>query len=142
MKTTSHLAVLGVGMVALAGCATLEPEPCTAEWVEYRKDRILDGFARDNRSTLRTLKRLQSDLEDPGPFTALKIADAASDVGDMADDFVNRVVPEVEAALSQCGRDPVQAMELMATFLEDQDVGDDVLAWVWTLGAIGVLVES
>lgn len=134
--------ILALAAAFLTSCATLEPEPCTSEWIEYRKDRVLDAFARDNRSTLRLLKGLQDDLEDPGPLTALKIANAVGDVGDMADEFANVVVPEIQSAIDQCGRDRVQAMQLMTTFLEDQGVGDDVLAWVWTLGAVGVLLES
>ena len=31
-------------LTALAGCASLEPEPCTPEWVDWQTDRILDPF--------------------------------------------------------------------------------------------------
>ena len=133
----ASLALLGV-----SACASIEPEPCTADWVEWRKDQVLGTFARENRSTINLLRGLEKDLQNPSAFTALKIAAATDDIGDMADSFANRVVPEIQASIRQCSADPLRATQLMAEFLEDQGVNDDVVAWVWTLGAIGVLQDG
>jgi len=132
----------GLAFLMAGACASIEPEPCTADWVEWKKDRVLTSFAREHRSTIKLLRGLENDLENPNAFTALKIASATDDIGDMADSFSRRVVPEIQASIRQCSADPVRATQLMAELLEDQGVDDDVVAWVWTLGAIGVLQEG
>ena len=142
MRDFKHFGGAMALLVGLSACATLEPEPCTPEWVEFRTERILSGFASEHRSTLRRLRQLQDELEDPGPLFALKIANASADIGSMADAFAQTAVPEVRAAIAQCGAEPARAGELMTQLLENQGVGDDVLAWVATLGTLSVLMEE
>jgi len=131
-----------LALVGVSACASIEPEPCTADWVEWKKDQVLGSFARENRSTIRLLRGLENDLANPNAFTALKIAAATDDIGAMADSFANRVVPEIQNSIRRCSADPLRATQLMAEFLDDQGVDDDVVAWVWTLGAIGVLRDG
>ncbi len=141
-KSNWVVGAAGLALLGAGGCASIEPEPCTADWVEWKKDEVLGSFARENRSTIKLLRGLEDDLANPNAFTALKIASAADDIGGMADSFANRVVPEIRESIRRCSADPLRATQLMAEFLEDQGVDDDVVAWVWTLGAIGVLQEG
>lgn len=117
----------------LAGCASLEPEPCTPEWVDYKTDRILDPFVREHRGEIKTLRDLSGQMEDPGMMATLRLVSKAGAIGEMVRDFSDTMVPEIRAAVAQCS-EPRQASELLVTMLEKQGVGGDVIAWVETLG--------
>lgn len=118
-----------------AGCATLEPEPCTTEWVQWKKDRILGEFAGRHRDTINALKDLRGELEAPGVFTALKLASLAGDIEPLVTDFRDRALPDVRAAIDQCGRQE-KAFALLAEWLRSEGVDDRTLAWVQSLGAL------
>ena len=123
---------------ALAGCATLEPEPCTPEWVDYKTDQILDPFVRRHRSEFRTLRDLSGQLEDPGVYTTLRLVSQAEAIVEMAEDFTETAVPEIQAAVAQCS-EPRQASELLVALLRREGVEGDVIAWV---EALGILLDS
>ncbi len=127
-----------LGGLALTGCATLEPEPCTPEWVDYKTDQILDPFVRKHRSEFRTLRDLSGQLEDPGVYTTLRLASQAGAIVEMAEDFTQSAVPEIQAAVAQCAR-PRQASELLVALLRREGVEGDVIAWV---EALGILLDS
>lgn len=124
-------------LVGLTACATVEPEPCTAEWVEWKTDRILNDFARANSSELRSLRNFANTLEDGnmGPMTAMRLPGMIEDFKDLAEDFENRTLPELNAAVNQCGT-PQKLIPAFATFLRKEGVGEDVIEWVEFIGEL------
>lgn len=124
-------------LVGLTACATVEPEPCTAEWVEWKTDRILNDFARANSSELRSLRNFANTLEDGnmGPMTAMRLPGMIEDFKDLAEDFENRTLPELNAAVNQCGT-PQKLIPAFTTFLRKEGVGEDVIEWVEFIGEL------
>ncbi|MEL6285871.1 MAG: hypothetical protein AAFR41_07090 [Pseudomonadota bacterium] len=122
-------------VAVLAACATPEPDPCTAEWIDWKKDEIFSEFTRTYRADIRALRNLEDDLQSPSMVAALRLASRAETIGNMAEDFISETVPELRAALGPCAATPVTAADLMADLLEDQGVGEQTIAWVRALGA-------
>lgn len=122
-------------LITLTACATMEPEPCTAEWVEWKTDRIFTDFARANSGELRSLKTFAKTLENGkmGPMTALRMPSMIEDFKDLAEDFETRTLPELNAAVNQCGT-PQQLIPAFTTFLRKEGVGEDVIGWVELIG--------
>jgi len=129
------LAALSISM--LAACASLEPEPCTTEWVEWKTDRILTDFARANYSEVQNLKSFAQTLEDGdvGPLTALKIPSMIEDFKTLAADFEDRTLPELNAAVKQCGT-PQELIPAFTAFLRKEGVGEQVIEWVELIGEL------
>ncbi|MEM7765969.1 MAG: hypothetical protein AAF253_00605 [Pseudomonadota bacterium] len=119
----------------LAACATPEPDPCTPQWVEWKKDQVLSNFASTYRSDIRALRNLEGDLQNPSVIAAIRLAGRAQSVGDMADTFISETVPDLQASLEPCLAAPLSASTLMADLLETQNVDPTVIAWVQALGA-------
>ena len=120
-----------IALASLSACASMEPEPCTSEWVEWKSERILTGFARANYSEVRRLKAFSDTLSEGeiGPIAALRIPGMIDDFKSLAKSFEKRVLPELNAAVSRCG----SAQELVpafTTFLRKEGVGEDVIEWV------------
>ena len=46
-----------MAITSLSGCASIEPEPCSAEWIEWKSERVLHKFARQNRGLVRDLRK-------------------------------------------------------------------------------------
>lgn len=129
------LAALSISM--LAACASLEPEPCTTEWVEWKTDRILTDFARANYNEVQSLKSFAQTLEDGdvGPLTALKIPSMIEDFKTLAADFEDRTLPELNAAVKQCGT-PQELIPAFTAFLRKEGVGEQVIEWVELIGEL------
>ncbi len=119
----------------LPACASLEPEPCTAQWVDWQKGQIFDSFTQEHRSAISTLRTLEGDLQQPDMLTAFRLAGLIGDMRKMGEDFGTRVVPQIEAALSQCAA-PGEASALLSDMLRREGVGEDVLVWVDTLALV------
>lgn len=137
-RLTHRLACALAGGLALAGCATLEPEPCTPEWVDYKTDQVLDPFVRKYRSEFRTLRDLSGQLEDPSVYTTMRLVRQADSIVEMAQEFTETAVPEIQAAVAQCSA-PRQASELLVALLRREGVEGDVITWI---EALGVLLDS
>jgi len=135
----TRLTIIIASLTALGACATLEPEPCTAEWAEYKTEKVLSQFARSNYREVRRLKNFAATLEDGniGPLTALKIPAMIEDFKELATSFEGQVLPELNAALDQCG-DVQTLIPAFTVFLSREGVGEDVLEWVELLGAFAV----
>lgn len=129
-------AALVLTLTVLAGCASLEPEPCTPEWVDWQTDQILDPFVHTYRNEISTLRSFSGDIENPGMITAFRMAGLADDLVRMAEDFSETVVPEAQAALAQCTQEPETARQLLVSMLERENVEPDVIAWVTALGLV------
>ena len=132
-----RLIAASFGLMTLAACATLEPEPCTAEWVEWKTDRVLGSFARDHRGLISDLRDFSKNLEDPGPLTLLRMASKVEDFQALAEDFQGNIMPELETAVAQCGT-PEKFIPAFTGFLRNEGVEDDMLVWVETLGALAI----
>lgn len=129
--------VLGLSALAVSGCATVTPEPCTPEWVEWKYDSVLDDFARTNRGELRRLSNFSEKLlaDAAGPLTAFQLPGMIEDFQQLAGDFEGLVLPEINAAMEQCGQADT-LVPLFTEFLRREGFSDDVLEWTVFLGAI------
>ncbi len=135
----TRFAIITAALTALGACATIQPEPCTTEWAEYKTEKVLGQFARSNYREVRRLKSFAETLEDGniGPLTALKIPAMIEDFKELAASFEGEVLPELNAALDQCG-DVQTLIPAFTAFLSREGVGEDVLEWVELLGAFAV----
>ena len=127
-------------IAALAACAT-QPEPCTPEWVEWKSEKVLNSFAREHYSFIRDLRGLEGQLDNPGPVTAMRIVGMADDLIDVVGDFRGEVMPELNAAVKECGS-VEKLMPTFITFLRKEGVDDDVLQWVESFGALAETVQD
>ncbi|MEZ5936612.1 MAG: hypothetical protein R3C52_00160 [Hyphomonadaceae bacterium] len=136
LAVVATLAVLGAAL-PVTGCASLEPEPCTQDWVDWKKDRILSAFARDHVGDIGFVRDISDVLDSgqPSGVIALRLAAAAPRVGRLVTDFTDRAVPEVRSAIAQCGTGP-RAGELFADMLRKEGVDENTLAWVQTLSVL------
>lgn len=133
-----HFVIAALAPALLCGCASLEPEPCTAEWVEWKTDAIFTPFADAHRGTVKDLADFSRKLDKPGPFTMIMMASKIDDLNDLAEDFQTEIAPELKAAADQCG-DPKPFVESFSNFLRREGVEEDLLIWVETLGAVAAL---
>ncbi len=122
-------------LVGLGACASVEPEPCTPQWVDWQKERIFDPFVSEYRREISSLRDLQGNLDQPGMMTAFQMAGLIEKLPRMAEDFRSNVVPSIQAAVATCSQ-PEKASTLLADMLRREGVGDDVLVWVETLGLL------
>lgn len=131
-----------MGVVAaalLAACATTEPEPCTPEWVQYKKDRVLALFARDHGSEIGALLELKDSFDKTKGSglsdiqRVMRLAPMAPKIGKMVEAFVDTAAPEVRRAVAQCGG-PEKTSLLFADMLRKEGVDEETLKWVQTVG--------
>lgn len=143
LPKTATSAILASFALALTSCASFEPDPCTPDWVEWKKDRILSEFARSHRSDMRTLRSLRNSLEgdDTSVFQIAGIALAAPRLGQMAQDFVELTVPEVRTALVQCGYN-AGATPLFVDMLRGDGFDEDTIVLVQQIGPIVEALNS
>ena len=113
----------------LSGCATIEPEPCTSEWVEWRTDQITSQFSRQYRSELLDMRRFAGRLENPSPLVLLEMTNRLQEFRTIATDFSTNIVPELRSAVDQCGT-PTEFATAFSGFLENQGMPDTVLSWI------------
>lgn len=124
------------GLAMLSACATT-PEPCTPEWVEWKSEKVLKRFAVSNYSTVSRLRDFSRMLKEDemSPLIALQIPGMIDDFKQLASRFEKTVLPELNAAVDQCGSVQELAPALTA-FLRDEGVEDEVLEWVELLTAM------
>lgn len=128
----SVLLALCVGAVSLpviSACASLDVDPCSRQGIEYRMNRILKDYARDNRGEINDLKQAASYLEGQSSFGAMRLAFAVQSLRRMVDRFQEDVVPDVQEIALECNvADPLQ--DVFIDFLRDEGVKNEVLEWV------------
>lgn len=132
----TRLAGVAVAAATLTACVT-QPDPCTPEWIEWKTDQVLERFAYSNLDTIRALRRVSGDIENPGPLLAIQLATLADNFTDLASDFDRIVLPELNDAVALCSR-PQEFMPAFAAFLRDEGVGEDVIVWVEALGYVAM----
>lgn len=127
-----------VATALMAACQT-SPEPCTAEWVEWKTEKVLTRFAVNNYSEVKRLRDFSQTLEEDniGPLIALQIPAMIDDFKDLASNFEDSVMPELNAAAELCGGAQELAPAFVA-FLRDEGVGEDVLEWVEVITVIAL----
>ncbi|KCZ92887.1 hypothetical protein [Hyphomonas johnsonii] len=117
------------GLVALSACASVEPEPCTSEWVDFRTEKVLNRFASNNRGMIGDLRRLQDSEGDINPVVAMQLIGNRKQIQRFADTFQSIVVPELESAVDQCGGAD-NLVPAFTEFLRDEGVGEQTLEWI------------
>ena len=128
-----RLIAASIGLMALSACASTRPEPCSVEWVEWKTDRVLGSFARQNRGIVTDLRDFSHKLEDPGPLTLFQMITKLDDFRALAEDFEIDVMPELKTAIDQCAA-PEKFIPAFTGFLRKEGVNEDMLEWVDTLG--------
>lgn len=138
----TRLTIMLASLAALSACTTV-PEPCTADWVEYKTEKVLKRFAVGHYGEVRRLKSFSNKLEggNIGPLTALKIPGMIEDFKGLATDFERVAMPELNAAIDQCG-DPQTLIPAFTGFLRQEGVGEEVLEWVEFLGTFMIEAET
>lgn len=126
-----------VGLAAFSACASFEPEPCSAEWVEWKTDRVLGSFAAQNRRTINELIDFSGRLEDPGPLVLFQMATRLDDFQALAENFEADVMPELKSAIDQCGT-PDKFIPAFTGFLRKEGVAEDMLIWIYALGSVAL----
>lgn len=136
-------AALALSALSTSACLSFEPDPCTPDWVEWKKDRILSEFTRSHRSEMRTIRSLRNTLDGGqiSPFQVAGVALAAPRLGQMAQDFVDLTVPEVRAALVQCGWTS-GATPLFAEMLRNDGFDEDTISFATQIGTIAEALAS
>lgn len=124
----------------LGACATA-PEPCTAEWVDYKTDRILKRFASENRSLVSDLRQLTRADGDIDPVQAILLAAKADDIRHFAETFQNQVVPDLRAAVAECRGDP-NFVPAFTEFLRGEGVPEETLQWVGPILAVSQVLDE
>ena len=120
----------------LAACVT-EPEPCTAEWVDWKIDRIFDQFVGRHGRDIADLRSLAANLskQDVDLGNIVAMASAAGKAVSLGNSFVNDTVPEINSAISQCGTVP-KATQLFASLLRREGFDENSVKVIEDLGAI------
>jgi hypothetical protein len=127
-----------LGALVFSGCAALEPEPCTSDWVKWQTDKITHDFRNIYGADIRELAKFSRQLENPSPLVLLQVTSRLSRFRDMAEDFSTDVMPELRGAIDQCGT-PTKFVSAFSGLLAEQGVDQSVLDWVETTA---VLIEE
>ena len=133
-------ALAAMALASLGACAT-QPEPCTTEWVQYRTDRILGQFAMENRGLVNDLRRLTREDGKVDPVQSILLAAKAEDIQRFARSFETGVVPELNAAIEQCGRHE-NFVPAFTEFLRKEGVPDSSLQWVAPILALVQVMQA
>lgn len=127
-------------LLAAQGCATFEPAPCSAEWIELRVTQAIAPLARESRSEINALRRSVDRLKDDDMSiaAATAILRIAQVLPELADRFERVSAPRL-ADIAQTCDDPDLLTSAFIDFLEDEGVDREVLE---TLTAFRDLIEG
>ncbi len=128
--------LLAIPVLFVAACAT-QPEPCTAEWFDWKTSRFFDEFFREHREDVVELRGLTANLntEDKSLGNIAVLASAAGKAINLGSDFFNDTVPAINSAVSQCGTTP-KATQLFASFLRREGFDERSVKAIEDLGVI------
>lgn len=127
-------------ILAVSACAT-QPEPCTAEWVQWKSEKVLRSFAIQHRGFLRDLQKMEGQFDSPSLLAVARIARIADDAGDVIEGFNEDVLPELQLAYEQCGS-VEKLMPAFTKFLRQEGVDDKTIQWVEGLATFVQAVQS
>ena len=120
--------ILASGL-ALASCASLEPEVCSGDWVKWRTDQVTRDFRKQFSGEIRDLASFSRQLENPSPFVLLQMTARLRGFEGMAREFAGTVMPQLSSAIDQCGT-PTKFVGAFSDLLREQGVDGQVLDWV------------
>jgi hypothetical protein len=123
------LAALVIAALPLAGCASIEPKACSAEWFDYKSEKVLRKFALQNRGLIGDLRQMAKADGEIDPFKALTMLAKAKDFQKFAKSFETVVIPELDAALETCGSN-TEFVPAFTKFLRSEGVPESALEWV------------
>jgi len=138
MRSILYLALGAIGVGGIAGCASLEPEPCTSEWVKWQTNEITSDFRNTYGGQISDLAKFSRQLENPSPLLLLQMTTRLTEFRDMATHFSDDVMPQLSSAIDQCGT-PTKFVSAFSGMLAEQGVDESVLEWVEDTA---VLIES
>ena len=123
----------------MSACATA-PEPCTAEWFDWKTERILGEFVYDHRRQINDLRDQasfvlgahgSSQTLSPNLTMVLTAIGALQLVADFADD----AWPDITDAVAECSSAP-DASRLFADMLRREGVDDRAVRAIEDLGGL------
>jgi hypothetical protein len=122
--------------ILVASCVT-QPEPCTAEWFDWKTERFFDEFVRDHREDIGELRSVTANLntEDRSLGNVAVLASAAGKAISLGSDFLNDTVPAINSAVSQCGTTP-KATQLFASLLRREGFDERAVKAIEDLGVM------
>ena len=91
-----------------------------------------------DESDLRDLKRADGDID---PVRAILLASKADDLRKFASSFERIVLPELQSAYDQCGKD-AQFVPAFTEFLRREGVSDEALEWVGPILAVSQAIDA
>lgn len=123
----------------LSACATA-PEPCTAEWFDWKTERILGEFVYDHRRQIDDLREAaprmfsaEGGLEQIAPSSLLVLT--AIGALQLVVDFANDTWPDITDAVAECSTAP-DASRLFADMLRREGVDDRAVRAIEDLGGL------
>jgi hypothetical protein len=126
-------------LTTLGACATA-PEPCTTEWIDYRTEKVLKRFATQNRGLVSDLRRLTRQEGEIDAVQAILLAAKADDLRRFASSFETIIIPELESAVGQCGKD-TKFVPAFTDFLRKEGVPEEALEWVGPVLALSQVID-
>jgi hypothetical protein len=128
--------LLAIPALFLTACVT-QPEPCTAEWFDWKTSRFFDEFVHDHREDIVDLRRITASLntDDRSLGNIATLASAAGKAISLGSDFLNDTVPAINSAVSQCGTTP-KATQLFASLLRREGFDERSVKAIEDLGVL------
>ncbi len=122
---------ISFALFGLSACASLEPDPCSPDWVEWKTSQILVTFTQSNVSDLDRLRQFSQRIGDGdiGPLTALRMPEMIELFKDLALSFRDEALPQLNAAAAQCGS-PKVWLPAFTEWLEREGLDTTILEWV------------
>ncbi|MEZ6029031.1 MAG: hypothetical protein R3C46_04705 [Hyphomonadaceae bacterium] len=121
----------------VSACATA-PEPCTAEWFDWKTERIMAQFAIDHREEIGHIRSLapfmlgpESKIDQVAPTSSLILT--ALGAVDLVLDFGSEAWPKVTDAVSECATAP-DATKLFADMLRRENIDERAVQAIERLG--------
>ena len=125
----SAAAAIGVSLIAVTGCASVNVDPCSRAGIQNRLAPELAQFARENRSDINEIKKAAAFIGGETRTGGMQIAFAARSLRNIADNFETDIVPELVDISLQCDADK-HMKEVFIDYLRDEGVSGKVLDWV------------
>lgn len=131
------IAAAVLALPLLSACATA-PEPCTAEWFDWKTERLVGQFVVEHRREIDDLRRMapvmfgpEGGLQDIAP-TSMMVLTAIGAL-DLVLDFAGETWPEINDAVSECATAP-DAARLFSDMLRREGVDERAVAAIERLG--------
>lgn len=126
----------------ISACATPEPEACTTEWIDWKKDRLVRQFALENRGLVSDLRKLAKDGGNINTIQAIALLSKADDFQKFFDSFQTTLIPEIQSAVKQCAV-PEKFMPVFTEFLRDEGVSEEAIGWIEpVVGIVSAMQEN